>query len=441
MKAKLAVLFGVFALAGTMVVYGAVAPGCDGDSLCGPCGEVANGDATISGDARLDGLFKAVGTLGASVGSIRGNFDADIRELAIAFGVETEGVAAADLVVAVKAAIQTEINASVQGGLSVDYAAPKCSADINVSVEAQANCEAKMGCDGGCDAGAVDVKCEGSCQAECKGGCEGEIKCSASLNAQGKCEAECKGSCEVQGPNLTCEGTCKGECSGNCSAYVENTQGEAECNGTCSGTCSGKCEYTPANASCSGTCKGECQVTVEAEAECEGSVKCEGSCTGGCSGGCEGKVTPPSCDVECDASAECNAQASAQASASLKCEPPRLEINFGLKANLNAQAKAEFIAKMELFKVKMVSIVKGWAEVEALINGNAEAGLEAPVVTIGNEVQAIISGGIGEFDIAAGLVTCVLPAFRDAASVIAKVGTDGAAVIQGQVQMVAIIGL
>jgi modification target Cys-rich repeat protein len=441
MKAKLSVLLGVFALAGVMVVYGAMAPGCDEDSLCGPCGSVAYGDSTISGDARLDGLFKAVSTLGASVGSIRGNFDADIRELAAAFGVDAEGKATAALAAEVKAAIQAELNANIQGGLSVDYAPPKCSADINVSVEAQAQCEAKLGCEGGCDAGSVDVKCEGSCQAECKGGCEGELKCSAELNAQGKCEAECKGSCELQVPTVNCEGSCTGECDGTCEAEVEIGEGKFECRGTCQGTCKGKCEYTPANAQCQGTCKGECVVTVEAEAECTGSLKCEGSCTGSCSGGCEGTVTPPSCDIECDASADCKAQASAQASASLKCEPPRLDINFGFKAGVDAKAKAEFLAKMEVFKVKMIGIVKGWAELEALVNGNAEVGIEAPVVTIKNEVQAIISGGIGSFNVAAGLVTCVLPAFREAGEIIGQVGTDGKAVIQGQIEMLAIIGL
>jgi hypothetical protein len=431
----------VFALASTMVIYGAVAPGCDGDSLCGPCGKVSMGDTTISGDARLDGLFKAVGTLGASVGSIRGNFDADLRELALAFGVEAEGMPTAELATAVKGAIQTELNANVQGSLSVDYTPPKCSADISVSVEAQAQCEAKLGCEGGCNAGSVDVKCEGSCQAECKGGCEGEIKCSASLDAQGRCSAECKGTCEVEAANASCSGTCRGSCSGDCSAFVENSQGEAECNGTCSGNCSGKCEFTPPSATCSGTCKGECMVKVEAEAECEGSVKCEGSCTGSCSGGCEGKVTPPKCDVDCDASAECSAQASAQASASLKCEPPSLVIDFGFKAGVNAKARAEFMAKMEVLKVKMIGIVKGWAEVESLINGNAEAGLEAPLVTITSEVEAIISGGVGNFDIAAGLVTCVIPAFKEAGQVIAQVGTDGAALIQGQVEIIGIIGI
>lgn len=52
------------------------------DGVCGPCGSVANGDSTITGNAEVDGVLKAVGTMKMRSGSIKADFDGHVRAIA-----------------------------------------------------------------------------------------------------------------------------------------------------------------------------------------------------------------------------------------------------------------------------------------------------------------------------------------------------------------------
>src|SRR5690349_12889490 len=113
--------------------------------VCGPCGTVASGDLSISGDAKLDGFFAAVGSLQNATASIQGDFQANIMALADVYGVGQASFDAA-LVDKVIAAVKADVTANLQGGISVNYKPPQCSADVNVSVQAQAQCEVKGGC-------------------------------------------------------------------------------------------------------------------------------------------------------------------------------------------------------------------------------------------------------------------------------------------------------
>jgi hypothetical protein len=445
--------------------------------VCGPCGEVTMGDSTISGDARLDGFFKAVGSLGNGTAKIQADFRANLEDIAAAFDVEGAADMELDaLVTAVKGAVEGRISATAEGGLKVEFQPPKCSANVSVAVEAQASCEAKADCEisAECSAGEVDVSCSGACSGSCEGECTGgSLECKAELSATGGCEGKCSGSCEVKGPSVACEGACNGtctveagasctgECTGNCTgtcdgSTVDGVACAGECEGTCSaecniqgaancsGSCNGKCEYTPPDGNCSGSCKGECTVVVETAAECTGEApKCTGKCEGKCSAECNGTVTPPSCSAEgeCSASADCQASASAEASASMECTPPSLDIAFDFQANLDAQAKAEFMADIELFRVKMMAIAQGMFKLRALVDAEyaAEIGIESPVAIIGGQLEAMVSADIGSFDVAPGLIPCVIPAFEDAISIVGSVVTDTAGTISGQIEIFAII--
>ena len=85
------------------------------ENLCGPCGEVSAGDDFISGDARLDGFFKAVGSFGSATDVIDGSFKADMMALGELFGVaDMEGMSITELTAAVKAAIEAEIDANIE---------------------------------------------------------------------------------------------------------------------------------------------------------------------------------------------------------------------------------------------------------------------------------------------------------------------------------------
>jgi len=423
-----------------VVIVGAFGLGgaCDdvtkiSEGVCGPCGKIENGDATITGMAQLDGIFKALGTLDASTGSIKANFDANVRELAAVFGIDATGMATADIVTEIKAEFAAQITA--QGSITVDFVEPSCSADISVSASASAQCEAKAGCDvdvnAECDPGQLSFACEGKCTGGCSGSCSGS--CTAEVDAA--CSGTCKGSCDLSVSGGQCEGTCKGDCSGSCSL----TNSDGDCEGECSGTCTGSCKLPEAGGSCSGSCKGECK--VEATASCEG--KCEGSCDAECTGGCEGSFEPPSCNAEasanCEASADCQAQAEAQASASLKCTPPSLAIVF--EGDLDASAQAEVLAKLDLFKAKMIGIVQGMFELRALVEGNAELGIDPPVVTIGASIEEFASAvANGEVEIEApGLLPCAIPAFEEAGSIIGNVAGDMQGTITAQLDLFTIL--
>ncbi|MDD5306053.1 MAG: hypothetical protein PHU25_01915 [Deltaproteobacteria bacterium] len=447
---------------------------CDSvTEACGPCGKVSTGDATISGDAQLDGFFKAVGTLGTATATIKGNFRAQVEELAALFNIEGAAeMELPDLVAAVKAEIEGQIAANVDGGLTIQYKAPACSANVSVAVDAQAKCEAKGGCDAKCDPGSVKVKCEGSCSGGCSGGCSGKMECSVDVDVDGKCGGSCEGTCEVEGPSVACSGSCNGTCTveagvqctgtceGNCTGKCDGNdvdgvactgkcdgQCDAKCNiqgaAKCEGSCNGKCEATPPEGKCEGSCKGECKVEATADVKCKGEAKCDAECTGECSGGCEGKATPPSCSANCDASAKCEAQASAQASASLECTPPSLEIAFNLNASLeaDAKAKAEFLAKMEGFRLKMIGIIQGMAQMRALVDANyaAELGIECPLVAITGQVKALVKADLGSYDIPAGLLPCVIPAFEDAVTILGSVASDTKTTVEGQLSLFAVL--
>lgn len=421
----------------------------DLDTFCGTCGKVSNGDATISGNAKLDGIFKAIGTLNLATGSIKANFDTHVKALAKVFGiatVNTDGTAktTAALVTEIKAQFNAQILAQLEGGIEVQYQEPKCSADISVSVSAQAQCEAKAGCtvDAECDPGELSFTCEGTCSGSCDGTCSGNCTVQGELAAS--CTGTCKGSCDLSVSGGGCDGTCKGTCSGNCS--LTNAQGQ--CEGKCEGTCTGTCELPSIGGSCSGSCKGECTMDASAQAKCEG--KCEASCSGKCTGGCEGKFDPPSCTAEgsCDASADCKAQAEAQASASLTCTPPSLDIAYNFKAGATADVQADVMGKLDLFKAEMIGVIQGMAELKILIEGKTDANgvvvVESPLAQLKTSVSGFVSGGVdglASFSVAPGLIPCVIPAFTEAGNILASLGTNMSATISAQADLFAVLSI
>jgi hypothetical protein len=418
--------------------------GCGEGGICGPCGGIATGQLSISGDAKLDGFFKAVADLDGAIGTVTADFDANIVALAEVWGfveagadVEVNGAFVSDLI----AHIRGEINANISGGIRIEYKPPSCSASVSVSVEAQASCEANAGCecDVEVDPGNVSVACEGKCEGSCDAMCEGEVSCkSGELGIA--CEGTCEGSCELSAGG-GCEGTCNGECDGMCSL----TNADGSCAGECSGMCTGSCEMN-AGASCSGQCHGTCKAEVEPPG-CMGEVSCSGSCSGSCGGSCEGSFEPPSAsaECECEASADCNAQASAQAEANVSCTPPSLELAFELggMAAGNISAEAAFRAKIGELRVRGVAILQGAAQLQALVTGevNGEVVFDpSPVVGITAEIQAIVSAGIsGGFDIPPGRIDCVIPALREAVEIMGGIATEAGASVSAQVEFSAFL--
>src|SRR5689334_14341549 len=82
-------------LIGAMVVVGCGEDGADGipggEDLCGDCGTIATGDVGISGDARLDGFFKALSNMQNATVTIQTDFEGNIRALAALYDIELTG--------------------------------------------------------------------------------------------------------------------------------------------------------------------------------------------------------------------------------------------------------------------------------------------------------------------------------------------------------------
>jgi len=400
--------------------------GCSED-VCGPCGDVEKGALGISGSAKLDGFFNAVAIMKTQSDASIKEFELGLANLEAAFGLEATGDLS-DRVGALNAAIETQIQANVDGSLTVDYVEAKCTANVDVAVNAQANCEVEAGCEveAECTGGEVSVECEGTCQGSCTGGCEGEASCTVSGEAAAECMGSCEGSCDLE-VAATCEGTCRGTCSGNCSA----TDASGQCAGSCDADCQGTCELK-AGGSCSGTCHGKCTASVEVEADCTGEIKCDVSCNGECSGGCDGTATPPSCtgSAECEASADCQASASAQASADIECTPPSISVNFALSANANADAAATFSAQMASLQVNGVAMLGSFAKYGALFEGESCA-----AVSVAAGLETVLDGvldGSLVAEVPAGKLPCVEPAVRSSISTMTELTADAGANLAAQ---------
>jgi modification target Cys-rich repeat protein len=435
-------------LIGAMVVVGCGEDGDDGllpgdpSEVCGPCGTIATGDIGISGDARLDGFFKALGTMQNATVTIQTDFDANIRALAALYpSVDLpEGALNAQAVGLVTAAIQADIEANVQGELVVDYQPARCQANVNVAVQAQAKCEAKAECDVMVNPGQASVVCEGKCTGSCEGECTGELACEVDAGGV-QCMGQCEGACTLEAA-AECNGTCRGECNGTCSAE----DGMGNCAGKCEGTCEGTCELAVA-AECSGTCTGKCLVDPPMGG-CEASATCRGSCEGSCTGGCEGNFTPPSASAECMATAACQASAKAEANASLDCTPPQLKIDYALNGAVSAEARAQFTARLAEVKARGAAIVQGLAKYRALVTGEAEVVVDgqAQIQTVFNPSPAAAlaasvrgfatASAFAEFDVPAVKIPCVIDAVAEAGPILTSLTTGTAASIEAQAAFV-----
>ncbi len=413
--------------------------GCDEGGLCGPCGVIAEGAVGISGSAQIDGFFKAVGDLNGAFISVNADFEANIRGLAEVWGYTELGANInADAVAGLMAHIEGEISANVSGGISLNYAPPRCSANVSLAVEAQANCEASANCDVMATPGEVSVECEGKCTGGCDAECSGAVSCEASVMGGGfECEGSCEGTCALE-VAAGCSGTCEGTCTVN--GEVQGTEGNFE--GACEGECEGTCEMS-AGGECSGSCQGSCVVEEpSADFSCNGEPPtCRGECSGECSGSCEGSATPPAASADCEASADCQASASAQAEANFECTPPSLEIAFDFDAGLSIEARAQFKARINELRVRGAAILQGFARLRAIVDGdltgNGEADITPPLVNIRVQLEAIAEAGASGSlfaDVPKGRITCVIPAFIEAGGILAELGSTASGTVSAQAE-------
>jgi len=104
--------------------------------------------------------------------------------------------------------------------------------------------------------------------------------------------------------------------------------------------CKGSCEAQVAgDAQCMGTCRGECTVTKEAKAGCDGGIRAQCTKPSGtvkCNTKCDGNFDPPMVDAKCQAKVQADAKLNVQ------CTPPRVALNYRLKASVTGDARFRF---------------------------------------------------------------------------------------------------
>lgn len=296
------------------------------DAIAKECGlacsaqGVLEGNASITGDAKIDAFFGSVVNFTGKANLIADGINAELANIAVSLGIAGSSTPAQ-----IKAALDAKIAANVEGGLKIKAQPAKCQISAKATVEAQAKCEG--------------MATPGMASVECKGGCQADATVSA------MCDASAMTVCRGQAPSLSCSGTCSGTCevelmtAGACNGTCEGTLAGGMCTGTCktdmsggamcTGKCKGECEYTPPSGMC------EANAKVECKAMAGGSVMCNGRC--------DGEVTPPM------VSAECQASAKADASVNAECTPPKLHAEFKFKADASVDARAEFEATLEIF--------------------------------------------------------------------------------------------
>lgn len=385
----------------------AVIPACDekdnplsaaGEELAEQCGltcpveGVLEGNASISGVAKVDAFFKSVVNFQAKADLTASRIDAELAKIRTSLDLDANA-GGAEIVAAIKAKYQLE------GSLAVRVQPARCAVSAEATVQAQARCEGEV------TPPMASVECKGSCEVEASGSveCEGELECTGTA-PELKCEGSCQGSCELT-VAAECAGTCHGECDGTCSS--ENSMGQ--CNGTCEGQCQGSCELT-AGGECSGECRGQCTYKP-ATAECNGTARCQamGSASVECKGKCEGEFTPPQASVECEASAK------AEASLEVECTPPSIDIGYQFSASADAQTKAEFQAFLVGFRARASAIVAELKRAEVVIAAGAEVAASA---------ETAVSGAInvaleGETSLKAKIgLGCALGAIPDVATAV-----------------------
>jgi hypothetical protein len=386
--------------------------GCGAAEACNlgcPDAGIADGNASISGIASIDAFFGAVVAVGDASASVATSMRAEMEALAISL--EIEGAAGLDtdaLAAAIQGEIEAQIEAHVEGSLIVDFQPPKCEASVEVAATAAASCDASV------DPGELP-RCEGSCQIDASA--QADCQASGTLHCEGKapglsCDGTCTGTCELEaGAHVDCGGTCRGECDGTCELF----DGEGDCAGSCEGTCNGTCELElTAGGSCEGSCTGSCEYEAP-EAGCEGgaTAKCEASAEANieCRGGCEGEVKPPEVSAECEAAVE------ARADASVECSPPTLDLRFDLRADLDATARAEFLAWLEVFRLRYSAMLAASAQAElvldAIVDGDTGllAAASGAVLDVAEDIS--VSGDL-QASFGAGCALLELPAVPEA---------------------------
>jgi hypothetical protein len=326
---------------------------------------IVEGNASISGVASIDAFFASVLDFQSKADQVSADIDAKLDATRADFGIAAD----ADL----KAELSAQIQQNLESGVTVRSEPASCAVDTQAVLDAQAKCDASI------EPATASVMCDGSCdvQADVQVDCGAQAELHCTINPpMGSCSGSCTGSCATQlAAAAKCDGICRGSCAGNCAAYADSTG--STCAGSCDGMCQGSCEQTMmAAASCTGSCSGECTISAP-NGMCQGAVRAQcdqmGSAMVACKGRCLGQVVPPK------AKAECEAHARAQAKLDVECTPPRLVLDYKLKADAEAQGQARFVAALENLRVRLPGLLATREQASSVVGAGADLVADAKV--------------------------------------------------------------
>jgi hypothetical protein len=413
-----------------VLIGAALALGCSDDGVDGGagdgCGALAYGEWQVTGEPRIDNLFRAVLMVDEQSRAIEDRTVEAVDRLAETFGVDLDpNDPLDDSAALVAAAVENAIGGHVEWA---QWGAGPCVADFALAQEAQAQCEAHAGCDVSTDLVPGPIDCEGACLGSCEGNCSGE--CLTPI-ADEICTGACYGSCDLGGGPAVCDGDCFGACNATC--HVTDEVGN--CIGPCEGTCQGICE-TIRGATCGLACTGWCGV---ASAEvCEG--ECRGVCDGDCTGDCVGPLF-----AWVDETGSCEATAACQdASLLLSWAAPRATwidytVYWSAAPDDDSGAIAELAFLFAALEDEMRALIAANAELEALVAGDESYGVESPVTAIGAAIQGLTADGPDALDLPAGTEECFLDALEVAAEIQSDVANRAAPVAMAQAELLAVI--
>jgi hypothetical protein len=372
---------------------------CGIDVEC-KAGGIAKGNASISGVVSVDSFFQAVIDFQAKANGVSGDIEAQLAAIRGDFGIDAK----ADLATELKA----QFDANLQGSLTVNAEPAKCEVDAQATIAATAKCDASV------TPGMATVKCNGTCQLDANADvmCDASAELDCTVTAPSiTCMGSCSGTCEVMlMAQAACSGTCNGSCSGNCDAYVKDGSGNLQCAGKCDGMCMGSCKAAvDASGSCMGKCEGECTTKAGAakcDASARASCKAMGNVMAECHGRCDGDIEPPM------AKAECQASAKAEAKVNVECTPPRVSIDYSLKASVSADVKAKFTAGLKNLEVRLPALLASIKKAKLVADAGTGLAADATGAVKGAVNTAASAAGAGNLRVGFGLL-CALGQLDD----------------------------
>lgn len=190
--------------------------------------------------------------------------------------------------------------------------------------------------------------------------------------------------CEI---SVNAQASCEGSCSveGECDATAEPPTCEGgKLTVECGGTCTAEGSASVAcTGSCTGSCSGSCTAEAGATVACEG--RCEGICTAGAGGDNTGIQADGTCKGNCDG--KCIAKAGVEMECQGTCEgscDAACEAQANVKFECDGKCEGEFEApKCEGGKLELACDVDAECEANCEASASARAECTPPSIEIG----------------------------------------------------------